>query len=223
MRDRNQVVMPINLGIKIEQNDPVRKLVEICDELDYSKLYETFLRHWRKVNPRTLFEIIVFAYMCGIYASREIEAACRHDIRFMWILNGEPVPDHSTIARFQNERLTGVMEELFYQLIEKLYEMGEISFQNLFVDGTKIEANANRYTFVWSKAVAKQQEKLEARIGKEVPEIAVRYHLPECTSLKDCLMWLTNLAAQINLTFVSGKGKHRGNLFPFRSRISRAR
>ena len=61
----------------------------------------------------------------------------------MWILNGEPVPDHSTIARFQNERLTGVMEELFYRLIEKLYEMGEISFQNLFVDGTKIEANAN--------------------------------------------------------------------------------
>ena len=141
----------------------------------------------------------------------------------MWILNGEPVPDHSTIARFQNERLTGVMEELFYQLIEKLYEMGEISFQNLFVDGTKIEANAKRYTFVWSKAVAKQQEKLEARIGKEVPGIAVRYHLPECTSLKDCLMWLTNLAAQINLTFVSGKGKHRGYLFPFRSRISRAR
>ena len=212
MRDRNQVVLPINLGIKIEKNDPVRKLVEICDELDYSKLYETFLRHWRKVNPRTLFEIIVFAYMCGIYASREIEAACRHDIRFMWILNGEPIPDHSTIARFQNERLTGVMEELFYQLIEKLYEMGEISFQNLFVDGTKIEANANRYTFVWSKAVAKQQEKLEARIGKEVPEIAVRYHLPECTSLKDCLMWLTNLAAQINLTFVSGKGKHKTQL-----------
>ena len=196
----------------IEKNDPVRKLVEICDELDYTKLYETFLRHWRKVNPRTLFEIIVFAYMCGIYASREIEAACRHDIRFMWILNGEAVPDHSTIARFQNERLTGVMEELFYQLIEKLYEMEEISFQNLFVDGTKIEANANRYTFVWSKAVAKQQEKLEARIAKEMSEAAVRYCLPECTSLEDCLMWLTNLAAQINLTFVSGKGKHKTQL-----------
>ena len=212
MRDRNQVVMPINVGILIGENEPVRKLVEICDELDYSKLYETFLRHWRKVNPRTLFEIIVFAYMCGIYASREIEAACRHDIRFMWILNGEPVPDHSTIARFQNERLTGVMEELFYQLIEKLYEMGEISFQNLFVDGTKIEANANRYTFVWSKAVAKQQEKLEARIAKEVPEIAVRYQLPEYTSLEDCLMWVTNLATQIKLTFVSGKGKHKTQL-----------
>ena len=121
MRDRNQVVLPINLGIMIEKDDSVRKLVEICDELDYTNLYAGFLRHWRKVNPRTLFEIIVFAYMCGIYASREIENACLHDIRFMWILNGEPVPDHSTIARFQNERLTGVMEELFYQLTERLY------------------------------------------------------------------------------------------------------
>ena len=141
MRDRNQVVLPINLGIKIEKDDPARKLVEICEELDYRKLNDAFLRHWRKVNPRTLFEIIVFAYMCGIYASREIEAACRHDIRFMWILGGEPVPDHSTIARFQNERLTGVMEEMFYQLTEKLYEMGELSYQNLFVDGTKICKN----------------------------------------------------------------------------------
>ena len=212
MRDRNQVVLPINVGIIIEKNDPVRKLFEICDELDYTRLYETYLRHWRKVNPRTLFEIIVFAYMCGIYASREIEAACRHDIRFMWILNGEPIPDHSTIARFQNERLTGVMEELFYQLIEKLYKMGEIGFQNLFVDGTKIEANANRYTFVWAKAVKKQAEKLEARIAKEVPEVAVRYQLPEYTSLEDCLLWLTDLAAQINLVFVNGKGNHKTQL-----------
>ena len=212
MRDRNQVVLPINLGIMIEKDDPVRKLVEICDGLDYTNLYAGFLRHWRKVNPRTLFEIIAFAYMCGIYASREIEKACRHDIRFMWILNGEPVPDHSTIARFQNERLTGVIEELFYQLTEKLYEMGELTYQTLFVDGTKIEANANRYTFVWAKAVKKQLEKLEVRIAKEVPEVAVRYRLPECTSLEDCLLWLTNLAVKARLTFVSGKGKHKTQL-----------
>jgi hypothetical protein len=104
------------------------------------------------------------------------------------------------------------MEELFYQLTEKLYEMGELTYQNLFVDGTKIEANANRYTFVWAKAVKKQLEKLETRIAKEVPAIAVRYQLPEYTSLEECLIWLTNLAAQLNLTFVSGKGKHKTQL-----------
>ena len=138
----------MDLGIRIDENAPVRKLIEICDELDYTDLYAAYLRHWRKIDPRTMFEILVFAYMNGIYSSREIESSCRNDIRFMWILQNEPVPDHSTIARFQNERLTGVMEELFYQLTEKLYQMGELSYKNMFVDGTKIEANANRYTFV---------------------------------------------------------------------------
>ena len=61
----------------------------------------------------------------------------------MWLLQGEPAPDHSTFARFQNEKLVGVIEDLFYQLILKLHELGEIEFNNIFIDGTKIEANAN--------------------------------------------------------------------------------
>ena len=212
MRDRNQVVLPFDYEIKIDAKEPVRKLVEICDELDYSKLYGAYVRKWRKVNPRTMFEVLAYGYMNGIYSSREIESACRHDIRFMWILQNEPAPDHSTIARFQNERLTGVMEDLFYQLTEKLYQMGELTYKNMFVDGTKIEANANRYTFVWSKAVAKQLEKLEVRIAKEVPEVAERYSLSRDISLEDCLSHLVCLADMINLTFVSGRGKHKTQL-----------
>lgn len=212
MRDRNQVVLPFNYEINIDVKEPVRKLVEICDDLDYSELYGEYVRKWRKVNPRTLFEVLAYAYMNGIYSSRDIESACRHDIRFMWILQNEPAPDHSTIARFQNERLTEVMEDLFYQLTGKLYQMGELTYKNMFVDGTKIEANANRYTFVWSKAVAKQLEKLEVRIAKEVPEVAERYALARDISLEECLSHLVCLADMINLNFVSGKGKHKTQL-----------
>ena len=86
----------------------------------------------------------------------------------------EPVPDHSTFARFQDERLTSVIEDLFYQLIGKLSELGEISYENIFVDGTKIEANANRYTFVWAKAVQKNLNKLETRISEELPGNCVK-------------------------------------------------
>ena len=211
-RERNQVLLPINLEIKISPKDPVFKLVEICDELDYTELYNAYLRHYRKIDPATMFEILVFAYMNGIYSSRDIEKACRNDIRFMWILQNYPAPDHSTISRFQNERLTGVIENLFYQLIKKLSELGEIEFENLFVDGTKIEANANRYTFVWAKAVTKQLAKLEVRIAKEIPEVALRYELPVDTSLEDCLSHLLKLANLINLSFVSGKGKHKHQL-----------
>ena len=159
-----------------------------------------------------MFEVLAYAYMNGIYSSRDIEAACRHDIRFMWILQNEPAPDHSTIARFQNERLIAAIEGLFYQLTEKLHQMGELTYKNMFVDGTKIEANANRYTFVWSKAVAKQLEKLEVRIAEEVPEIAERYGLVESICPEDCLSHLIVLANLTNLVFVSGKGKRKKQL-----------
>lgn len=175
MRSRNQLVLPLNLEIKIEKNDPVRKLAEICDELDYTKLYSLYLRSWRKIDPAVLFEILVFAYMNGIYSSRDIEKACKNDIRFMWLLQDEPVPDHSTFARFQNERLAGVIEELFCRLVEKLCDLGEISYKNIFIDGTKIEANANRYTFVWAKAVEKNLQKLKNKINQELASICEKY------------------------------------------------
>lgn len=148
MTNRNHLFLPLNLEILIDENNPVWKLTEICDTLDYSGLYEEYLQHWRSVNPAILFEILVFAYMNRIYSSRDIESACKTDIRFMWLLQGQSEPDHSTLARFQNKRLVDAIENLFYQLIQKLDKLREIEIQNIFVDGTKIEANANRYTFV---------------------------------------------------------------------------
>ena len=204
---RNQVVLPLNLEIKISPDDPVFMLVEICDELDYTELYRVYLRRWRKINPATMFEVLVFAYMNGIYSSRDIERACCNDIRFMWILQDAPAPDHATIARFQNERLTTVMENLFYQLIETLSALGEIAFENLFVDGTKIEANANRYTFVWAKAVQKNLNKLYERIEQEIPEIAFKYGLNPNVELEQAIHFLSEIAGMRGISFVSGKGK----------------
>ncbi|MBR2460176.1 MAG: IS1182 family transposase [Clostridia bacterium] len=212
MRDRNQVVLPFNYEKNISEKDPVRKLIEICEELDYTELFETYVRTWRKHNPITLFEIIVYGYMQGKYSAREIEEACINDIRFMWILNGEPVPDYSTIARFQSKRLEKVIERLFYQLVEKLYEMGEVRFKNVFIDGTKIEANANKYTFVWRKAVEKSDRKLREKIAKELPVIAARYGIYENITIEECYQVLLNQAELINLLFVEGSGKRKTQL-----------
>lgn len=209
---RNQVVLPLNLSLKINQDDPVFKLIEICDELDYTQLYRLYLRRWRKIDPATMFEILVFAYMNGIYSSRDIERACRNDIRFMWILQDAPTPDHATIARFQNERLAIVMENLFYQLVEKLSAIGEISFKNLFVDGTKLEANANRYTFVWAKAVQKNLNRLYARIDQELPELALKYGLNPNVELEQAIHFLRGIASMSGIVFVSGKGKRKTEL-----------
>ena len=209
MRNRNQLVLPINYEVLIDENDPVWKLVEICDTLDYTRLYDEYLRHWRAIDPVVMFEILVFAYMNRIYSSRAIEQACKTDVRFMWLLQGESVPDHATFARFQNERLTDVIEDLFVQLVMKLNELGEIKFRNIFIDGTKIEANANRYTFVWAKTVEKNLQKLNAKINKEIPELCHKYGLSETASLVDVIDFLLKARDMLGIQFVYGKGKRK--------------
>ena len=123
MRDKSQVVLPLNLGIRIAKDDLVFKVAEICEELDYTDLYKTYVRMWRKVNPVTLFEILVFAFMNKLFSSREIEQACKTDIRFMWLLDGEPAPSDSTISRFMRGHLAEVIEDLFYQSKSRVFSV----------------------------------------------------------------------------------------------------
>ena len=212
MRDRSQVVLPLNLEICIPEGDFVFKVAEICEKLDYTELFNTYLRAWRKVNPTTMFEILVFAYMNRRFSSREIESLCKTDIRFMWLLNGEPAPSDSTITRFMRGHVAEAIEGLFYQFVEKLYEMGEVKFRNLFVDGTKIEAYANKYTFVWKKAVEKNLAKLNQKVEEILPVIRERYGFAKIVTLEECYDALLRQAQWINLTFAVGKGKHKTQL-----------
>ena len=212
MRDKNQVVLPLNLGICIPKGDFVFKVAEICESLDYAELFNTYLRSWRKINPITMFELLVFGYMERKFSSYAIEKACRTDIRFMWLLAGEPAPSVATIKRFQSEKLSEAIEGLFYQFVNKLYEIGEIKFKNLFVDGTKIEAYANKYTFVWKSAVEKNFAKLEKKISTSLSVFCERYGFSESISLEECYEQLCLQAQWVNLVFASGKGKHKTQL-----------
>ena len=209
---RNQLFLPLNFETLIDENDPVWKLVEICDDLDYSRLNKEYVRHRRAIDPAVMFEILVFAYLNGIYSSRDIEHVCKTDIRFMWLLQGQSAPDHSTFARFQNERLVEVIEDLFYQFIKRLHELGEISFRNIFIDGTKIEANANRYTFVWAKSVEKNLQKLNAKINNELPELCKKYALSESASLTDVVDFIIKARDLLGIEFVYGRGKRKSDL-----------
>ena len=135
----------------VPENDSVRLLDEIIDDLDLGCIYRTYSHLGRKcaTSPRTLLKVLIYANMEGIYSSRAIERACKRDINFIWLLNGEKAPDYHEIARFRSYRLNNCSENLFYQIVNKLSALGEIKFEHLFVDGTKIEANANKYSFVW--------------------------------------------------------------------------
>ena len=212
MRDKSQVVLPINIEIKISKEDEVFKVAEICETLDYTELFKSYVRHWRKINPITMFELLVLGYMERKFSSYAIEKACRTDIRFMWLLQDEPVPSVATIKRFQSEKLKNAIEGLFYQFVEKLYEMGEVKFKNLFVDGTKIEANANKYTFVWKTAVEKLLLKTEKKISELLSLLAERYGLGEDISAEECYDHLCLRAQWLEVEFAVGKGKRKTQL-----------
>lgn len=207
-----QAKINFDVDVLIPENDPFYTLNEILDSLDYSCLYATYNRRWRRFYPHELFKIIVFAYMKGKYSARDIEEACKTDIRFMAILNGAPAPDHATIARFQNGNLVSVIENLFFQLVNKLAELNEIHLTNLFVDGTKIEAYANRYSFVWKKALSKNFVKLQDKMSATLSEIIFRYGLKQDIDCITACNLLRQQAILQQVKFVYGSGKRKTQL-----------
>ncbi len=171
--DAYQLSLPLSCDALIPENDSVRLLSHILEGLDYTKLYMAYSKRGRKpaVEPKIMFKIIAYAYMNNIYSTHKIETACNRDINFMWLLEGYKAPDHATIGRFRQKYLVNAAEDLFYQLVMALENIDEINFDNVFIDGTKIEANANRYSFVWRKSINKNEEKIFEKIIALVEEI----------------------------------------------------
>ena len=86
----------------------------------------------------------------------------------MWLLSGQKAPDHSTVARFRTGFLADACEDLFYQMVRRLEDAGELSKETVFIDGTKLEACGNKYTFVWKKSVGKWEEKMFQKIQESI-------------------------------------------------------
>jgi len=155
--------------------------------------------------------------MNGIVSSRKLEQACKRDINFMYLLRGAPAPDHATIARFRSERLTDAIDDLFNQLVRLLAELGELSLCNVFIDGTKLEANANRYSFVWKKSVQKNEAKMQEKMKEELPKLAagfgLRFHVGEKIQVKDLKKLLKRLyRLKGDIEFVYGSGRRKSPL-----------
>lgn len=135
------------------------------EELDYRKLYQAYSPRGRKsaAEPRIMFKLLVYGYMCGIYSTRKLELACRKNIDFIWLPEGEHVPDYSSFARFRSGKAKEAIEDLFCQFVKRLAELQETEYDAVFIDGTKMESMANRYTFVWKRSIEKNLAKLKEK------------------------------------------------------------
>lgn len=213
-----QLVMPLDCEVNIEKNAPVRLLNAVMERMDYSKLYAAYSRLGRiEYSPKILLKIMVYGYMRKQISSRALEACCRENLHFIYLLEGQCAPDHNTINRFRKNILTQEAgQDILRQLVIMLHERGLLSLEAAFIDGTKIEANANKYSFVWKKATAKKTDKLLKRIHEELPaklkEVGIRFYIPEKIAVRQLKKLRKRIYARIDadgIVLVSGKGKRK--------------
>ena len=212
-----QIKLPLDIEKNIPSDDPVRLLSAFVEGMELLDLYNTYGKIKKdQVSPRQLLKIVIYAGMNRIYSSRDIEKSCRRDINFMYLLEGKPSPDHATIARFISLHLSQCSSNILAEVSNILYELGEISGRHIFIDGTKIESAANRYTFVWKKAVTKNQTKLFAKITELIAECEEMYGLKlvyqdsiSLHSLKRIRKKLYAIKESEGITFVHGIGRRK--------------
>lgn len=155
--------LTVNPNEDIAENDPVRvvdAIVEGLDLKDFKKLYNEKGRC--PYHPKMMLKIILYAYMNNIYSCRKIEKAVQRDIHYIWLAAQER-PDFVTINRFRN-RVKKEINNIFTQVVLVLADQGFITLDVEYIDGTKIESKANKYTFVWRKSVEKNRAKLQEKI-----------------------------------------------------------
>ena len=210
--------MPLNCEVNIEKNAPVRLLNAIMERMDYSKLNAAYSRYGRiEYSPKILLKIMVYGYMRKQISSRALEACCRENLHFMYLLEGQRAPDHNTINRFRENILTQEAgQDILRQLVVQLHESGLLSLDAAFIDGTKIEANANKYSFVWKKSTPKKTEGLLKKIHAELPaklkEAGIRFYVPERIAIRQLKKLRKRIHARVEaegIAFVSGKGKRK--------------
>jgi transposase len=160
------MLLPPSLDELIPSNHPVRVVNKVIDHLDVQPLINKFKAGGTSsFHPAMLLKVLVYSYINNIYSSRKIEESLQQNIHFMW-LAAMNKPDHNTINRFRSDRLKDVLQHIFAQVVQLLVAEGLLNIKELYVDGTKIEANANRYTFVWGKAIKTNKEKIKKQLDE---------------------------------------------------------
>ena len=163
-----QLKLPLDIEKLIDISDPVYTFCEVMDHIDLSKYFVE--KGYKTGRPRCdeqkLLKVILFAFMeHGICSLRDIEKLCRNDIRYMYLLDGMKAPSFATFGNIIRNELTSSVDQIFMDVNAYIFEMDHVDLDHAYIDGTKIEANANRYTWVWKKSCIKNRSKVFVKIS----------------------------------------------------------
>ena len=210
VNDTIQLRLNFNTEIYIQNDVKLRLVKNIIERLNLTELKKVYSSFGRKptVNPVTMLEIIIFCYSEGIFSSREIEKSCKYDLRIRYLLDGSKAPDHTTINRFR-QKILELTPDILKQMVQILIEENQIDLTSIYIDGTKIEAYANRYSFVWRGSIEKWQEKLIKKIKEELGLSKNLKSDQVHQAVTTIFNQLRKHCKQKKIKFVYGKGKRK--------------
>ena len=217
-----QLKLPVDIEKNIEISDPVYTFCEVFHHIDLSEYLVS--KENETGRPRydayTLLKVILFAFMeRGYVSTREIAKLCKTDIRFMWLLQDNPPPSHMTIDNFMNHVLRDSIEAIFVKINSYIFEKESVDLNHLYIDGSKIRANANMYSWVWKKSCLVNRDKIFAKISKLLPlmnERIIYYGVKFGTRTEYAIEYLEEVLKRFaELTYlepekvVRGRGHHK--------------
>lgn len=171
-----QLKLPIEIEKIIDFSDPVYSFCEIIDCIDLSEFF--VVKGYKTGRPRCsrskLLKVILFSFMENGYVSlRQIEKSCRTDIRYMWLLDDMKAPSFATLGNFIREDLTNSIENIFVAINKVIFKKENVDIDHVYIDGSKFEANANKYSWVWKKSCINNRDKVFKKISELIDKINV--------------------------------------------------
>ena len=178
--NQNQMmVFPPTLDELVPKEHVVRLVAAVVDRLDISEILSTYRGGGNSCfAPRMMLKVLIYAYLNNTYSSRKIEQQLKENVNYMW-LSGMSRPDYRTINYFRGKRLKSGIDTIFTHVVELLHNAGLISLNVQYIDGTKVESSANKYTFVWKKTVGKYDVRIRQKALAFLEQVEEKYAI-EC-------------------------------------------
>jgi len=218
-----QLKLPLEIERIIDISDPVYSFNEIMNRIDLKKILA--LKESGMGRPRCdsekMLKVILFSFMENGYLSlRNIKKACRTDIRYMWLLDGMKVPSHVTFGNFIKNEISGSVEEIFRTINQIIFDCQHVDTDHAYIDGTKIEANANKYSWVWKKSCTRNRDKVFVKVtdlierinAEDLRYLGVKLEARTEYAIEYMDQMLESYRLAMNLdesAFVRGKGHHK--------------
>ncbi len=212
-----QMKLPLQIGILIDSSDPVWTFNEVMEGVNLAQFLKVNKLGREPYNPFMMLKVILFSEMLGGMSYRELENACKNDIRFMF-LTEEQTPSHNTFKNFVNSRLLNNIHDIFLIINKYLIDVNNINLDEIYIDGTKIEANANKYTFVWKKRALKTKDKRLLDTKVVFDDLVSNYNMIlnydsiTLEVIDSVITQLISMLRESNIELVYGSGKRKDPL-----------